>query len=533
MSTLKASKLGLLRIQQARKEKGWGWNAEDDTCLLKASAILEPDQQWFSGGPYAYGVSLGTWKRFLAGKNPIGANTFKAYCQSLELDWEDVVDRRCLVLSGTKQDWDEERDVSLFCGRMQELQQLERWMISDRCRLILLLGMGGIGKTALSMKLGEQVQGQFEYVIRRSLRHTPPIFDLLCELNLFLSEDLEETLPDTPEAHIARLIEFLRNHRCLILLDDLEMILSQEQLAGQYEPQYQIYGELIRRIGRETHQSCLLAIAREKPRDIASLTGESLPIRELKIKGLEFEDAQQILAAKGFEINQPGVHQLIQLYRGHPLALKLMATTIQDIFGGEIYDFLDQSTLVLGDIMPTIFYQHFQRLSKLEKSIVYWLAIEERPIKINFLRKALKFSVSSTSEIVPALESLKRRSLLEVIKPEQGTTTFTLEPVFMKYIINQVTEQLYQDIQDILNRQKIQSLGLLKSHCFVQKKEDINQPSLILSKIKERIYMVSGIPDAFDLQIRELLDKLKDKSSKEIGYTKINLTYLLNKNKMF
>ncbi|NEO28551.1 MAG: hypothetical protein F6K03_17150, partial [Kamptonema sp. SIO4C4] len=225
---------------------------------------------------------------------------------------------------------------------------------------------------------------------------------------------------------------------------------------------------------------------------------------------------------------QPGVHQLIQLYRGHPLALKLMATTIQDIFGGEIYDFLDQSTLVLGDIMPTIFYQHFERLSKLEKSIVYWLAIEEDPIALPQLRKYLQFSVSSTSEIVAALESLKRRALLEIVKTE-GTTQFTLEPVFMKYITNRLVEQFYQDIDNILSDQSIQSLGLLKSHCFMTKdNSDWVRPPLILSKIKERLYMVSGIPDAFDIHIRATLDQLKDKSSKEIGYTKINLQGLLS-----
>ncbi|MDB9312820.1 NB-ARC domain-containing protein [Spirulina sp. CS-785/01] len=528
MSTLKASKLGLMRIQQARKERGWSWNAEDDTCLVEASEILEPDRPCPAGGPYAYGVSLGTWKRFLAGKHPIGAKTFQAYCQALGLPWEEIVDRRCLSLSHTRQDWDEEIDVSQFFGRVTELQQLEQWIISDRCRLILLSGMGGMGKTALSMKLGRQVQDQFEYVIRRSLRHSPPILPLLEELNQFLTDDPHQSLPNTPEGQIARLIDFLRDHRCLILLDDLEAILWQGELAGQYQSEYQGYGELICRIGREYHQSCLLAIAREKPRDISSLEGEHLPIREMKLRGLEFTEAQKILTTQGFPAEQPGVHQLIQLYRGHPLALKLMATTIRDIFGGEIYDFLDQSTLVLGDIMPTIFYQHFERLSKLEKSIVYWLALEEKPLTLSMLRKYLQFSVSSSSEIVAALESLKRRALLEVIKPD-GTTQFTLEPVFMKYIVNQLIEKFYEDIDNILSKPSIQSLGLLKSHCFVQKEDpETRRPPLVLSKIKERLYMVSGIPDAFDLQIQETLEQLKEKSSKEIGYTKINLKALLS-----
>jgi MinD superfamily P-loop ATPase len=48
--------------------------------------------------------------------------------------------------------------------------------------------MGGIGKTALSVKLAQQIQQQFEYVIWRSLRNAPPVTDLLAELLRFLCQ---------------------------------------------------------------------------------------------------------------------------------------------------------------------------------------------------------------------------------------------------------------------------------------------------------------------------------------------------------
>lgn len=70
-------------------------------------------------------------------------------------------------------DWGEAIDVTTFYGRVEELATLTHWIVSDRCRLILLLGMGGIGKTSLSVKLAEQLQGSFEYLIWRSLRNAP------------------------------------------------------------------------------------------------------------------------------------------------------------------------------------------------------------------------------------------------------------------------------------------------------------------------------------------------------------------------
>ncbi|MBD1856143.1 MULTISPECIES: NB-ARC domain-containing protein [Leptolyngbya] len=55
-------------------------------------------------------------------------------------------------------------------GRAQELTTLQPWVVDEPCRLITIVGMGGIGKTALSIRLAEQVQEAFQFVIWRSLR---------------------------------------------------------------------------------------------------------------------------------------------------------------------------------------------------------------------------------------------------------------------------------------------------------------------------------------------------------------------------
>jgi hypothetical protein len=55
-------------------------------------------------------------------------------------------------------DWGAAIDVSNFQGRTTELTKIQQWILQDHCRLVLLVGMAGIGKTAFSVKLAQEMQ---------------------------------------------------------------------------------------------------------------------------------------------------------------------------------------------------------------------------------------------------------------------------------------------------------------------------------------------------------------------------------------
>ncbi|MBE9130125.1 MULTISPECIES: NB-ARC domain-containing protein [unclassified Coleofasciculus] len=533
MPTLKASQAGITRIKQARNEKGWGWSLdEDDTCLIEASLVLEPDKNWQAGSFYANGISQGTWKRFLAGRQPISAVAFKAYCQVLGLNWEDIVDRRNSTMASIRQDWGEAIDISLFYGRTPELAQLEQWIVEERCHLVAILGMGGIGKTVLAVKLAEEIQQSFEYLIWRSLRHAPPVGDILADLIEFLSDGREPDLPPTADGRVSRLIDSLQAHRCLLFLDDVETVMSSEELAGNYREGYEEYGELIRRVGEERHQSCVVLLSREKPAEIASLAGTTLPVRALKLKGLSREDAKRILEAKGVSRLKRGLEELIQLYRGNPLALKIIATTIQELFDGDISQFLEQSTLIIGDILPNLLNEQVQRLSSLEKEILYWFAIENQPISLSELRGDMQFSVSSSSQLIPALESLKRRSLLEKEPSSEGNeTVFTVQPVILKYVTYQFIDRVCKDIVALCQTQSLAQLGLLRSHALVKEQEldDTKEIQIrtILTRITDRLYRTFKGASTMETCFEEVLSKLEGTKVQTAGYGRTNLLNLL------
>jgi hypothetical protein len=76
-------------------------------------------------------------------------------------------------------DWDEAPDVAGFYGREWELDTISDWVIDERCRVVSVLGQGGIGKSALATKVMHRVAEGFEVVIWRSLRDVPTCEALL------------------------------------------------------------------------------------------------------------------------------------------------------------------------------------------------------------------------------------------------------------------------------------------------------------------------------------------------------------------
>src|SRR6202022_149922 len=104
---------------------------------------------------------------------------------------------------GPRVDWGDALDEPSFYGREQELAQLSHWLLQERCRVVSLLGLGGIGKSALAVQVMHRLADQFDVVIFRSLRDVPSCEALLEACLQVLSPERLALVPETLERRLS------------------------------------------------------------------------------------------------------------------------------------------------------------------------------------------------------------------------------------------------------------------------------------------------------------------------------------------
>ena len=421
--------------------------------------------------------------------------------------------------------WGDAIDVSHFYGRHAELETLEEWIVASRCRLVGIFGWGGIGKTAISVKLARQLESQFEYVVWRSLRHAPTLKDLLDEiLPIFTGTEVQESSLDL-------LMDRLRQQRCLLVLDNVESILQQGDARCFYLRGYEAYGEMFERISDTKHLSCVVLTGREKPQGMTQREGKNYSVKSLQIAGMSIADAQHILTDKGLEsLPIVGVgeasrreasqnenrHNLIDYVSGNPLALKLVATSVQNLFSGDVGAFLAAGTGVFSNLQDLLA-QQFDRFSLLQQRVMYWLAIDREGVTPARL-EAEFLPATTLAALLEALETLLDRSAIETT--ERGLTQ---QPVIMEYVTDRFIQQIEREIIT-------GELDLFRTHAVIeaQTKDYLReaQIQLILQPLIDRLLKHFPSQSHLERHLTSLVATLRHQSPELAGYAAGNLLNL-------
>jgi WD40 repeat protein len=416
-------------------------------------------------------------------------------------------------------DWGEAVEVVDFLGRSEELAELEQWVAADRCRLIAILGMGGIGKSALSTQLAARIQPQFDYVLWRSLRESPPIENILLDCIQFFSEQKEIYLTATLELQLKQTLKYLREHRCLLVLDNVESILQSGSRVGYYRPEREQYGELFKLFSEAFHNSCLILTSREKPIEVVRAEVQSTVVRSLALSGMDTVIGRSIFKTKGRFFATPDEWEnVIEHYGGNPLALGIVAAYVRDVLEGNLCDFLDyviQNKLDFVDIRDVLD-RNFERLSAIERDIACWLAINRESTSIETLREDFADSLAAPA-ISEGLASLEKRSVLEKVGENA-----TLQNVVMEYTIEYIIGTIVAEI-------RTSDLKLFDSHSLVKatSKDYIRetQVRLIIAPIVERLQLQFGSSLRLKKHLLKVLSHIRSK--RLFGYAGGNLVNLL------
>lgn len=410
-------------------------------------------------------------------------------------------------------DWGDAPEVTQVFGRDRELTDLAQWVLQDRCRLVSVLGMGGIGKTTLVVKLAQDIAQHFEYVIWRSLRHAPSLHELLRECVQILS-------PGQPaDATVQVLVELLQQHRCLLILDNFESLHQAGKLSGVYREGYEEYHGLFQALAQARHNSCLLLTSRELPAALVALEGRQGPVRTMKMTGLSSAPSQAMLADQDLFGPPDAWEVFVHYYNGNPLALKIAGATVRDVFGGDLAAFLREAPVTLHTLDQLLGHQ-FEQLSALEQDILFWLAIERDPVPLDDLRRNFLTEISS-NELLAGLLSLFQRSLIE--RSEQGAV-FSLLPVLLEFMTDRLVNVVNKQI---INRtlEAISKYALIKAMSPDYVRD--SQMRMIVSPVLALLRRHFGGQSLLADHLRTLVSDVRKLPREMQGYAGGNLTNLL------
>lgn len=287
-------------------------------------------------------------------------------------------------------------DTAFFYGRKTELTTLHHWIGREHVRLIAILGTCGIGKSALTAVLTEEIAEadqepghNFARIIWRSLHDAPSCNELLREWLQQLGVEPSYLPALSFDQLTTRLFALLREQRCLLVLDGLDIIFAPASpgdpwFEERYRPGYAAYEQLLRLFFQRRHRSCLVLNSRIRPKALARLDERNGAFHCLELDGIAPSDTAELLAAHGVTMPGEASAHLHHIYGGSPLLLHQAADLIRDFFAGDAAMFMDEDLLFVGEIGAALARQ-LANLPALQQQIMQTLADAGRPLSAQAL----------------------------------------------------------------------------------------------------------------------------------------------------
>jgi predicted ATPase/DNA-binding SARP family transcriptional activator/Tfp pilus assembly protein PilF len=316
-----------------------------------------------------------------------------------------------------------------FIGRDLERVELAGMLSNPDCRLVTVIGPGGIGKSRLALQLAEEAAGAFA----AGSRVIPLVALSAAEaMPVALARALGLTLSSQQDP-MTQLVEALHEREMLLIFDNFEHLIA----AGGGA----VVLELL-----EAAPSCTVLVT---SREALGLSGEVL----YELKGLSCPEAETTPHLEAFDAVRLLLHharrlsvsftldaqtkrqlvRLCHLLDGSPLALELAASWMRLLTIAEIADEIAQSPRLLerqgARGMAAVFEGSWAHLDAEERRVLAALAV----FRDGFARAE---AVAVTGASLHTLLTLVNKSLLE----RSATGRFRMHEVIRQYAEARLTE---------------------------------------------------------------------------------------------
>jgi predicted ATPase/transcriptional regulator with XRE-family HTH domain len=294
-------------------------------------------------------------------------------------------------------------------GREHELNVVTKQLLEPACRLLTLTGPGGIGKTRLSIEVGHQLEPHFAdgvyFISLAGIGMTETVLSAIADtLGLTFSG---------PAELMVQLANFLRKKQILLVLDNMEHLLSSGSLLGE--------------ILQQTQHVKMLITSREQLRLqwewLFEVQGLPIP-EETDAQVLENNSAIQLFIQRARQASQSfsleaedtaAIVRICKLVGGLPLAIELAASWVRMLSCHEIMQELEKSLDFLEtrklDVplrhrsIKMVFDHSWKLLTDDERNLLMKLSVFQG----GFTREAAN---AATGASLPLLSSLVDKSLL-------------------------------------------------------------------------------------------------------------------------
>ncbi len=303
------------------------------------------------------------------------------------------------------------RQQTPFIGRNLELMEIQQHLLEDPdCRLLTILGPGGMGKTRLSVETAARLAEYFKdgvfFIPLRSISDP--------ELIIPAVTDVLEISPSASDDPLAKLLDYLQDKEILLILDNFEHVLDAAlvlvdildhapgiKLLVTSRHALSVYGELVYPLRGLPY-----------PEDTEFIQNESFGSVQLFA-----EHASRV--RKGFSLseNLPAVMRICRLVEGIPLAIELAAswsrTLSPDQIAAEIQSNIEFLATRMRNVeeghrsMQAVFDQSWSLLTRAEQSVFIRLSV----FRGGFMPDAAK-QIAAASLMV--LSSLADKSLIRI-----------------------------------------------------------------------------------------------------------------------